>query len=73
MHPEIKKFWEATGHPLYGSPSSIIGIWELHIHVGGPLSISRIEIVCHGDKHRFQNKWYSEEEMLAIIKLIAFA
>jgi len=71
MHPEIKKFWEATGHKLYG-PSGIQS-WEIHKYLGGPLGISLIETVCHGDKYQFQNKWYSEEEMLAIIKLIAFA
>jgi hypothetical protein len=67
MHPEIKKFWEDAGHILHGP--SLIESWEIHI---GHAPIWRIETVCHGDRHRFNGEWYSEEEMLRIIKQKAF-
>lgn len=67
MHPEIKKFWENSGHELVGP--SFIETWEILIGDG---CIRRIETVCHGDSYRYNEKWYSEEEMLRIIRLKAF-
>lgn len=71
MHPEIKDFWIKAGHtPHGGHPPTYI--WEINIHLGGPLSIYLIETVCHGNRYRYNKEWYSEEEMLKIIKLKAF-
>lgn len=69
MHPEIKKFWEYIGS-VYG-PSSIKS-WEVHIPLGGPFPLSRIEVICHGDRYRYNKNWYSEEQMLRIIRLKVF-
>lgn len=71
MHPEIKKFWEKAGHTLYHTPPPM-DLWEVHIHTGGDLPIYRIETVCHGNEYRFDNHWYSESEMLRVIRLKAF-
>jgi hypothetical protein len=71
MHPTIKEFWIKSGHPPMGGGPPC-HIWEVNIHLGGPLQLSRVEIVCHGDKYRYNNQWYSEEEMLRIIELKAF-
>jgi hypothetical protein len=67
MHPEIKKFWEDAGHTVLGP--SIIETYEIHI---GPGPGRLIQMIAHGNHHRFNKKWYSEEEMLRIIKLKAF-
>jgi hypothetical protein len=71
MHPDIKEFWIKAGYTPIGGHSPTY-IWEINIPMGGPLNISRIEVVCHGNKHRYNNEWYSEEEMLRIIKQKAF-
>lgn len=71
MHSEIKKFWQDAGYtPSGGEPPTYI--WEIHIPIGGPFNISLIEIVCHGNEYLFNKEWYSEEEMLRIIKQKAF-
>lgn len=72
MHPEIKRFWIETGHQLVGPTA--INSWEIHIKLGeGWLGqLCKIETVCHGNRYRFENEWYSEEEMLKLIKLKAF-
>ena len=70
MHPDIKKFWEDTGHTLHGP--SLIDSWTIYVDTGGVIPIYLIETVCHGDRYRFKKEWYSEEEMLRIIKLKAF-
>jgi len=67
MNPLIKKFWEDAGHTVLGP--SIIDSYEIHI---GPGPIRLIEMIAHGNKYRFNKQWYSEEEMLRIIKLKAF-
>lgn len=69
MHPEIKKFWNDIGHVVHGPTS--MGSYEIHIP-NKNFSIYKIEIVCYGDEYRFNNRWYSEEEMFKIIKLKAF-
>jgi hypothetical protein len=72
IHPEIKKFWEEAGHTVVGP--SLIDSWEIHISTDptGVWPLYRIEIICHGDRYRYNGQWYSEEEMLRIIKLKAF-
>ena len=67
MNSLIRKFWENIG-TVYG-PSSIIESYNVYIGTG---PIRKIEIVAHGNKYRFDKKWYSEEEMLRIIKIKAF-
>lgn len=69
MHPDIKAFWIAEGLTPMGGISPTF-TWEVHIDLG--MSIYRIEVVCHGNRHRYKNKWYSEEEMLRLIKQKAF-
>ena len=66
MNSEIKKFWEKLGHV---SGPTLINSWEIYIGDG---PIYRIETIAHGNKYRFENKWYSEEEMLRIVRLKAF-
>jgi hypothetical protein len=69
MHPKIKEFWIKEGHTIHGGHAPMY-IWELYIEVGPGISI--IETVCHGNKYRFNKEWYSEEEMLKIVKMKAF-
>ena len=69
MHPEIRKFWETTSE-IVGP--TLIGSYEIYVPVGGPLPIFRIETIAHGNKYRFDGKWYSEEEMLRLVKMKAF-
>jgi hypothetical protein len=70
MHPEIKKFWQDAGYRVGNDISGIIyGYKGLP---GGPLSIYKIETLAFGNRHRFNGIWYSEEEMLKIIRLKAF-
>lgn len=72
MHAAIKKFWtKKRGYRLVGP--TLIDSWEIHIPVGGPFNMFRIETVCHGDKYHYNNEWYSEAEMLKIVKMKAFA
>lgn len=66
MNLLIRKFWEDIG-TVYGP--SILESYEVHIG-SGPIRL--IEIVAHGNLYRFNKKWYSEEEMLRIIKIKAF-
>ena len=69
MHPKIKKFWiSKRDHDLSWS-GPVMDIWSVFIGCG---NIRKIETVCHGDKYRFNGEWYSEEEMLKIIKMKAF-
>ena len=67
MHPLIKKFWEEEGHAVIGP--SIIDSCEIYIGTG-PFYL--IEMVAHGNMHRFNGIWYSEEEMLKLIKMKSF-
>lgn len=67
MNSLIRKFWEAAGHTIYGPNGS--GAYEVYI---GAKPIRKIETIYHGDKYHFNEKWYSEEEMLRIIKIKAF-
>ena len=69
MHPAIKEFWIKEGHTLIGGHPPTY-IWEVHIDL--VMSMSLIEVVCHGNRHRYKKEWYSEEEMLRIIKQKAF-
>jgi hypothetical protein len=69
MHPDIKEFWIKKGYTPIGGTSPTY-IWEVYIDLG--MNISLIEVVCHGNKYRFNKEWYSEEEMLKLIKLKAF-
>ncbi len=84
MHPEIKKFWQEAGYSYIENEdqtSSVIrrdgkviylGIVTGHLPLDGPLPIARMDTLAFGDQHRFKEKWYSEEQMLRIIKLKAF-
>jgi hypothetical protein len=67
MHPEIKKFWEDAGHMVRGP--TLINSYEIYV---GQAPIWRIETIAHGNRYRFNSEWYSEEEMLRIVRLKAF-
>ena len=80
MHPEIKKFWEDAGY-IIEEPGYITDPNGDRIQSGTVLgykrldpnsSISRIETIAFGNQYRINNKWYSEEEMLIIIRLKVF-
>ena len=65
MHPDIKSFWIKKGHTIHGGEPPMY-IWSIHIDLG--MNMFRIETVCHGNKYRYNEEWYSEQEMLRIIK-----
>jgi hypothetical protein len=80
MHPEIKKFWEDAGY-IIEEPGYITDPIGDRIQSGtvsgykkiGPNScISIIETLAFGNSHRINKKWYSEEDMLRIIRLKTF-
>ena len=68
MHPKIRKFWEDAGYTI--SENSIIDSQEGWKN-NNPY-IRLLETLRHGNRYRFNGKWYSEQEMLKIIKLSAF-
>ncbi len=79
MHPDIRKFWEDAGYVI--SEPGYIDSMGSRIQMGtitGYKALSPnpciclIEVIAFGDKHRINGQWYSEEEMLKIIKLKAF-
>ena len=71
MHPEIKKFWEDTGHELSGP--STLGVYALYIPIDNSRFGSRhIQMVYYEGKYIFNKERYSEQEMLRIIKQKAF-
>lgn len=67
MHPEIKKFWEDAGYSISNEnleSSSVITARKSDSPI--------LETIGFGDTYKFKNKWYSEEEMLRIIRMKAF-
>lgn len=84
MHPEIKKFWQEAGytyienedqtHSVTGPDGKAIYLGTVtgHLPLGGPLLIARLDTLAFGKEHRFKEKWYSEEQMLRIVRLKAF-
>lgn len=81
MHPEIKKFWKDAGYSIESEPGYITDPGGNRIQLGTitaykktdlKFAVSKIETIAFGDQHRFNGEWYSEEEMLRIIKLKAF-
>ena len=71
MHPDIKKFWEDSGHNI---SVYVIGDERLWIaRKNGELSGGHI-IYHHtgSDEYYWDHSWYNEEEMLRIVKLKAF-
>jgi hypothetical protein len=72
MHPEIKEFWEKEGY-TFQDPSPIMDSqWASKGFKGKPSYIRQIDLLAHGDKYRFNEVWYSEEEMLRIVRMKAF-
>lgn len=63
MHVEIKKFWEEAGYTVNEVD------W---ISLITAQKDDCLETIAFGDTYKFKNKWYSEEEMLRIIRLKAF-
>ena len=68
MHPKIKEFWTKKRHHELVGPS-FIDSWEVYIGEG---LIRKIETVAHGNRYRYENEWYTEEEMLRLIEQKAF-
>jgi len=80
MHPEIKKFWEDAGYSVT-EPGYITDPKGEQIQLGTisgykkaayNSAVSKIETIAFGNQHRFNGKWYSEEDMLRIIRLKIF-
>lgn len=72
MHPTIKKFWEDAGWDISNEDQIGTGTVSGYKHIGGPWPISKIKTLAFGATYAFDDKWYSEEEMLRIVKLKAF-
>jgi hypothetical protein len=68
MHPEIKKFWYDDGYEsvIEETGGTIIGYMRLSDYC------CRMDTLGFGDRCRYKGKWYSEEQMLRIIRLKAF-
>lgn len=66
MKEEIKKFWEKKGSVV---GPTLIDSWECYLGFG---PIREIITIAHGDKYCYEKEWYSEEEMLRILKMKAF-
>ena len=72
MHPEIKKFWQDEGYSISNEDQTTFGTVSGYKTVINAPFISMIETLAFGDQYRFKGEWYSEEEMLRIIRLKAF-
>lgn len=70
MHPEIKKFWQEAGYRITNEEQVLSGVVSGIQQMSA--SIGRIDTLAFGDRHRFNGVWYSEEQMLRIIRLKAF-
>lgn len=79
MHPEIKKFWESEGYSISNEDQkmtgTVSGYKSIKVDADSQYAIiSKIETLAFGDRYRWPSngQWYSEEEMLRIIKQKAF-
>ena len=70
MHPDIKKFWQNAGYDIESGDARIQVIYGQGKanEFGG----RKIEVLMFNDEYRFESKWYSEDDMIKIIKLKAF-
>jgi len=66
INPEIKRFWEKRGEV---SGPTLIDSWECYL---GKLPIRQIVTIAHGNKYYYEKEWYTEEQMLKILKMKAF-
>lgn len=82
MHPNIKKFWENKGKPIWTYQGMVVEVWFIcsdtnyYNRGGAPM---RKDIVCAKANdadaklyYYLDLKMYGEAEMLKIIKLKAF-
>ena len=80
MHPEIKKFWESRGKSIGGYNFSVLDVWFIrsdpaYYDQGGPPPPLKDDIIFMSTKIKpycMGKLWYSEAEMLRIIKQKAF-
>lgn len=72
MHPEIKKFWAEAGYVIENENQITSGVITAYKRINSILPISIIETIGFGSQHRINGNWYSEQEMLKIIRLKAF-
>jgi hypothetical protein len=71
MHPDIRKFWEDAGYHV-GIPSALTQISEGWKRTDEDSWIRLLVTCSHGKSYLFNKKWYSEKDMLKIIKLKVF-
>lgn len=71
MHPDIRKFWEAAGYRIENADQIGTGVVSGVKRTSSKFDVSIIEVIGFGDRHRFNKVWYSEEEMLRLIKMKA--
>jgi uncharacterized lipoprotein len=69
IHPIIKKFWEDQGYTISNEDQTLSATVTAN-KMTWPLFTE--ETIAYGDQYRYENKWYSEKEMLKIIELTAF-
>lgn len=84
MHPEIKKFWREAGYTYIENEDQASHVTALdgeviylgtvtgYLNLGGPFNITRMDTLAFGDQHRYKGVWYTEEQMLKIVKMKAF-
>lgn len=70
MHPEIKKFWEEAGWEIENENQELSGTVTATKKIDFAMGI--IETIAFGNEHRYNGKWFTEEEMLRIIRMHAF-
>jgi len=74
MHPEIKKFWENVGvvNCIDEPTDHITNVPYYYVNIG--IRSLTIAAKWYGDGlfYHLNDKWYSEEDMLRMVKLKAF-
>ena len=70
MNPEIQKFWEDSGYILSNVDQTITAIVTGYKYEPDAL-FHPIETIAFGNTYRINGNWYTEEEMLRIIRKMA--
>lgn len=70
IHPEIKKFWEDSGYVIDNKDQVESSITRGYKSL--PDGWTMLKIIAMSGSYHFNKQWYSEEQMLKIIKLKAF-
>ena len=72
IHPEIKKFWQECGFSIVNEDQTMSGTVTGYKHNKDYFYIRFIKTLAFGNTYRFNGQWYSEEQMLRLVKLKAF-